>query len=533
MGRKTAVSVFVVLTTLCCLQAGSGSVWAQAPTEPSPPLSADPETSLLGRAPGDSKINSLDTTPANQGFVGAAPGQGAPRVPVSITQPSGTALAAPPSSALGAPTALPISDLPVYGPLDMPTLGTAELEGPENGLTLDAAIEQLMMSNVELRARAMELPQGDADILTAGLRSNPFLYYDTQLIPYGKFNDRRPGGQTQYDLNVTMPFDLSRKRQARVRVAVQARRVLEAQFQDAVRVLINDLYIAYVDALSARETVRYAQASYESFDKVVSATEELYKKGNRTLADLNRVKIQRSASFVGLEDSKAILRKNKQLLMTLLSLDLNDPDEYELRGLLRPSMPAIPDFETMVGLAYNSRPDLQAFRIGVERANEDVRLAIANRFADVYLLYQPYTMQYNGPAGLPPAHSWAMGVTVPLPIFNRNQGNIARARLNVDQTRLEVQAVERRVKNEVFSANEELKISTQAVEMLERDILPFAKQVRDDTFKLFNSGEVELQAYLNAQREYNDAVRQYRDSVTRLRRASLAVNTVIGARIVP
>jgi cobalt-zinc-cadmium efflux system outer membrane protein len=533
MGRKPAALIVIGLIALFYQIAGSNHANAQSATEPSAPLTSDPEASLLGRAPGDSKINSLDTTPANQGFVGAAPGQSAPRVPISITQPGGTSLGAPPSSALGAPTALPISDLPVYGPLDLPSLGVNELEGPENGLSLDAAIEQLVTSNVELRARAMELPQGDADILTAGLRSNPFLYFDTQLIPYGKFDDRKPGGQTQYDLNVTMPFDLSRKRQARVRVAVQARRVLEAQYQDAVRVLINDLYIAYVDALSARETVRYAQASYESYDRVVSATDELYKKGNRTLADLNRVKIQRSASYVGLEDSKAILRKNKQQLMTLLSLDLNDPDEFELRGLLRPAMPPVPDFETLVGLAYNSRPDLQAFRIGVERASEDVRLAMANRFADVYLLYQPYTMQDNRPAGLPPAHSWALGVTVPLPIFNRNQGNIARARLNVDQTRLEVQAVERRVKNEVFAANEELKISTQAVEMLESDILPATRQVRDDTFKLFNAGEVDLQAYLNSQKDYNDAVRQYRDTLTRLRRASLAVNTVVGARIVP
>lgn len=533
MRLSLPVSPLAYLLLFTLLLISGQSALAQSATEPVAPLSPDPERSLLGRSPGDAKINSLDTNPASQGFIGSAPGQGMPRVPASITQPGAIGVNAPPSSALGAPTALPISDMPVYGSLDLPTLGTAEVEGPELGLTLDAAIEQLVTNNVELRARALELPQGDADILTAGLRSNPFLYFDTQLIPYGKFNDRKPGGQTQYDLNVTAPLDLSGKRKARVRVAVQARRVLEAQYQDAVRVLINDLYIAYVDALAARETVRYAQASFDSFTQVVSATDELYKKGSRTLADLNRVKIQRSASFVGLEDSKAILRKNKQQLATLLSLNVNDPDEFDLRGLLRPAQPPIPDLETLTGLAYNSRPDLQAFRMGVERANEDVRLAVANRFSDVYLLYQPYTMQDNRPAGLPPAHSWAIGVTVPLPIFNRNQGNIARARFNVDQTRLEVQAVEQRVRNEVFAACEELRISTQAVDMLENEILPSAKQVRDDTYKLFIAGELDLQAYLNAQREYNDAVRQYRDSVTRLRRASLAINTVVGSRLVP
>lgn len=525
---------FKIWANLSILLMGFSSiVSAQGPTEPAPIFTASPEMSLLGRAPGDGQVNSLDTTPANQGMVGSAPGQGSPRVPTTITQPGSIQVAVPPSSALTAPAAIPLTDLPVYGPLALPTMGVLELEGPENGLTLDAAIEQLVTTNVELRARAMELPQADADILTAGLRSNPFLYYDTQMIPYGKFNDSKPGGQTQYDLNVTMPLDISGKRKARVRVAVQARRVLEAQYQDAVRLLIDQLYVAYVDALAARETLSYAQASYDSFEKVVSATEELYKRGSRTVADLNRVKIQRSASMVGLEDSKAMLRKNKQQLITLLSLDLDDPDQFDLRGKLRPASPPLPDYQSLVELAYQSRPDVQAFRMGIERAFEDVRLARANRFSDVYVLYQPYTLQDNRPQGLPGANSWAIGVTVPLPIFNRNQGNIIRARHNVDQSRLELQAVERRLKNEVFAAHEEFRISEQTIETLEKEILPAAKQIRDDTYQLFSSGEMEISSYLTAQREYNDAVRQYRDSMARLRRASLAINTVVGSRIMP
>ena len=506
---------------------------AQSAATPDPVINPDPDVSSLGRAPGDSKTTSFDNSPASQGFTGAAPGQGAPRVPTSITQPGTISVNAPPSSALGVPAALPITDLPVYGPLSIPILGKDEQEGPANGLSLDSAIEQLISSNIDLRSRALELPQADADILTAGLRANPFLYYDTQLIPYGKFNDKKPGGQTQYDLNVTMPLDLSHKRRARVKVAVQARRVLEAQYQDSVRLLINDLYTAYVDALAARETVRYAHASVDSFEKVVTLTEELYKRGNRTPADVNRMKIQRSAAQVGLEDAQIMLRKTKQELVNLLSLEVNDPDEFDLRGLLRPASVPIPDYPALVDLAYSSRPDLQAFRIGVERANADIGLALANRFSDVYLLYQPYTMQNNAPAGLPPAHSWAIGVTVPLPIFNRNQGNIARARLNVDQTRLEAQAIERRVKGEVFAAYEELKIAQRAVDKLETEILPAASSVRDDTYKLFSSGELDVRQYVDSQREYNDAVRQFRDNLARLRRASLRLNTAVAARIMP
>jgi len=398
---------------------------------------------------------------------------------------------------------------------------------------IDAAIEQLVTANLELRARALELPQGDADILTAGLRSNPFLYYDTQLIPYGKFNDRKPGGQTQYDLNVTMPLDLSRKRRARVRVAVQARRVLEAQYQDSVRLMISQLYVAYVDALAARETVRYAQASVDNFEKLVQLTQQLYEKGNRTSADLSRVKVKRSAALVGLEDSQAFYRKAKQKLVGMLDLAIEDPDQLELRGLLKPAAPELPEYPILVDMAYASRPDLQAFRIGTERAYEEVRLSMANRFSDVYLLYQPYTAQDNRPEGKPVANSWAIGVTVPLPIFNRNQGNIARARINVDQTRIETAALERRVKTEVFDAFEEYRISSKALERIEDEILPMAEKVRTDTLTLFTSGELEFNDFVAAQREYNDVVRQYRDSLARHRQAALALNTAVGCRIMP
>ena len=104
-------------------------------------------------------------------------------------------------------------------PLPSPTaparglaIGTGELdrrladdEGPENGVTLDAAIDRMMADNIDIRALRHELTQADADILTAGLRTNPLVYLDSQFIPYGSFTDATPGGPTQYDLNITYP----------------------------------------------------------------------------------------------------------------------------------------------------------------------------------------------------------------------------------------------------------------------------------------------------------------------------------------
>src|SRR5205807_4155966 len=102
------------------------------------------------------------------------------------------------------------------GPLDLPAI--REDDGPPNGLTLDMAIERLVRENLDLRSRFFEIPQAEADILTAGLRANPLLYADSQLIPYGQYSTARPGGPLQYDLNVTYPLDVTHKRRARIEV---------------------------------------------------------------------------------------------------------------------------------------------------------------------------------------------------------------------------------------------------------------------------------------------------------------------------
>ncbi len=150
-------------------------------------------------------------------------------------------------------------------------LSIVEDEGPPDGLTLDAAINQMLAANLDVLALKYEIPQADADIITAGLRSNPLIYMDTQFLPYGAFTNARPGGPTQYDLNITYPLDVSHKRQARVRVARAARTVLEAQFQDVIRRQIGNVYKSFVDLQSARVNLLTAQASVREQERVIAA----------------------------------------------------------------------------------------------------------------------------------------------------------------------------------------------------------------------------------------------------------------------
>lgn len=212
-----------------------------------------PSSTRLGPTPGASG-GAIGNQPGTaDATFGGRPGPSVPRVPSSITRP-GQGFGAPAPRGITLPPALPITEAPLYGSLAIPAGG--EEEGPPDGLTLDQAIERLIHENISLRSRSLEIPKAQADILTASLRANPIFFDDAQQVPYGGFSNNRPGGPTQYDVNITHPFDVNGKRRARMTAAGRAKRVLEAQYQDAVRIEIDNLYTAFVDVLAARETLR-------------------------------------------------------------------------------------------------------------------------------------------------------------------------------------------------------------------------------------------------------------------------------------
>ena len=214
------------------------------------------------RPPGSGGSSSA-TCPATAGILGGRPGvvvsQGHPDLDHDARdRPSPTDLqdiTAPPPQPVGRDHRPHLRD--ARDPLG----GGDEEDNPPDGLTSTRSSTSRSHRSLDLRSKFYEIPMARADILQAGLRSNPIFYQDGQLLQYKgqPFSRARPGGPQQFDTNVTYPLDISHKRQARIEVATRAERVLEAYYQDAVRQRIDDVYDAYVTALAARQTVRYAK----------------------------------------------------------------------------------------------------------------------------------------------------------------------------------------------------------------------------------------------------------------------------------
>lgn len=453
---------------------------------------------------------------------------GAPTPPSgepSSAQTPGQANITPPPTLAQAPMPTPI-----YGVLEIPALAD---EGPPDGMTLDQAIERLIRDNPDLRMRSKELPKAQADIVSAGLRNNPFVFGDVSNVPYQSYSPQRPG-EVGYGVTLIQPWDVNKKRQVRVRVAQSARNVVECLYQDSIRLQIDNVYTAFLNVLATRETIRQLQVGLEGWEKIVEATQKQFKGGGSiTQADVDRVLLQRDSAFLAVQGARSSLRQARQTLATLLNLPPADADRLDLRGAIGGLDLELPCEEQLIDLALKARPDLNAYRLGVQRAQTEVQMARADRFQDVFILWTPWQFVDNSPINAQSTNSWGISALLTLPVFNRNQGNIARAQTTVSQVVIELQGREQQVISDVRRAYEEYSISLKTVRYYQKNILPRARSVHEDTLRKYKAGIGNVLAVFEAQREYNDVVRRYLEASVQLRRSALRLNTAIGQRLVP
>jgi cobalt-zinc-cadmium efflux system outer membrane protein len=445
----------------------------------------------------------------------------------AAASPGAQPLPGPAETLITPPRRLAPAELPLYGALEMPTQGE---EGPPDGLTLDAAIDRLVRENFDLRTRYREIPKAQADILSAGLRGNPLIFASADNVPYGSYSPQRPG-ENGYGIAIVQPVDVNHKRRVRILAAQRAKRVIEAQYQNALRLEIDNLYTAFVDVLATRETVRYLDASLSGLNEILQVADKQWRSKQISLIDVNRLTIQRDSAQIALEEANAALVKARTTLATLINIPSAAAEQLAVRGSIVTLINTLPPIDELVGLALANRPDLMSYRLGVQRARADASVARAEAFPDIFVLYTPFGYQNNTPTGGQDATSWGLGVFASVPLFNRNQGNIQWAAINVSQTSLETAGIERQIQTEVLQAVKNYSTALGTVAKLEHDVVPRARDVRNMTLNLFRSGEEGAVGYLNAQREYSEVIRQYRDALIRLRRAALNLNTVVALRI--
>ncbi len=308
----------------------------------------------------------------------------------------------------------------------VPILATVCSAQAPTRITLDDAVQLALQHSPTLKATRSQIPQSQAEEVTANLRPNPTLGWDSQFVPIfqpSQFSQETLNTIQQFDVGLGYLFERGHKRQHRLLAAQNQTSVTRAQVADAERTLAFNVGQQFINALLAESTLQFAQQALNSFQQTEQISEAQYKAGAISEGDLLKIKLQMLQFQTDVSNAQLARVQALATLRQLIGYEAV-PATYDVTGDLAytPVKGTLDDYKA---LALRQRPDLLAAQRGVNAAQSQYTLAQANGKWDLNA-----TFNYTHVSGLSTG-TFIFGL--PLPLFNRNQGEIARTRYAIGQ----------------------------------------------------------------------------------------------------
>src|SRR5437762_3264687 len=292
-------------------------------------------------------------------------------------------------------------------------------------LTIEDAVNEAVQKNLGLLAERANLPVAEAGLATARLRPNPVLSGGANSLDWlgTGFDSTNGAGPPEYAVRIDMPFERAHKRDLRTDPADSVKGVAEARFADAVRRLRLDVTIAGIDVLEAKARLQLARENLQTLERLVQLNDRRLTSGAIPPLEVTRSRVAMLQYRSSVQAAQLALTQARLKLLPLLGRtpDQQPVDIDDVLGL--PPASVGPDLADLQQIARSTRADLRARSLDQARTAADLRLQVAQGKVD-YTLGAEYRRQQgvNGRGNL-----LGLFFTVPLPVFNRNQGEIARA----------------------------------------------------------------------------------------------------------
>lgn len=393
-------------------------------------------------------------------------------------------------------------------------------------LTLEQAMREAVEKNLNLLAERMNVTVAEARIIQANLKPNPVVTYaqDYQNVFGTGLTAENSGGPPEFSLRTDWLFERGRKREYRTEVARQAKSVAELNLLNTIRQLYLDVQSAYVDVLAAQDSLQLAEQNLKALNNIVDINSIRVKAGDLAQVELVRSKVAALQFETAVKQAqlKVVTAKNRLKLLLGRTQTQELPD---VTGPLRQDrdMLLVDDLRK---LAIEYRPDLQAVKRDQARSQADIRLQLANGKID-YTLSAMYHRQF----GYSNANAMGFFFSIPLPIYNRNQGEILRAQRESKQLELRIKAAEAGISNEIETAYQQYLTSRGLLENIEKNMLEQVRQVREITEYSYRRGEASLLEFLDAQRAFNDAMQSYNDARADYARSLYLIDSTTGKTV--
>jgi len=391
---------------------------------------------------------------------------------------------------------------------------------------LDQAIDMALAHNHAMQATRTLIFQNQAQEITADLRPNPVLGGDAQFIPIfnpSDFSSEDLDLAQQFDLGLSYLFERGHKRQSRLQAARDQTAVTRAQVTDAERTLAFNVGQQFVSVLLAESTLALALQDLKSFQSTVDISAAQLKAG--AISEGDYLKIQLQLLQFQTDVSTARLAKAQALvgLRQFLGYDAV-PANFDVIGDLA-YQPLKANLEDLQAKALKERPDFQAALLGVTAAQSQIRLAKANGKVDVN-----GTFDFTHTAGQNTASIFA---SFELPVFNRNQGEIARTGYALTQAQESQLSASDAVLSDVGNAFEAIKSNDEIVQLYTSGYLKQAQDSRDISEYAYKRGAASLLDFLDAERTYRASQLAYRQALASYMTALEQMKEAVGTRNLP
>ena len=391
---------------------------------------------------------------------------------------------------------------------------------------LDQAIDLALAHNHSLKATRTLILQNQAQEVTANLRPNPTFGADSQFIPFFSpqdFSGDNLNETQQFDIGIGYLFERGHKRERRLQAARDQTSVTRAQVTDAERTLAFNVGQQFVSVLLAESTLRFALQDLESFQQTVDISEAQLKAGSISGGDYLKIKLQLLQFQTDV--SAARLAKVQALVGLREFLGYNAvPADFDVIGDLayEPLQAKVEDLQIK---ALRQRPDFQAAELGITAAQSQILLAKANGKVDVNGTYDFTHVSGENTASI--------FVNFELPIFNRNQGEIARTGYALTQAQEQEQSASDTVLSDVSNAYEAVRSNDEVVQLYTSGYLKQAQDSRDISEYAYHHGAASLLDFLDAERSYRAIQLAYRQALASYMTALEQLKEAVGTRNLP
>jgi cobalt-zinc-cadmium efflux system outer membrane protein len=362
-------------------------------------------------------------------------------------------------------------------------------------LTLEEAIRLAIARNPSLAAVRNEIEALQGDSVTASQRLNPALSFEEEDLPI-RANPGPFFGTQELTIRFDYEIESGGRRQLRMKSAEQAVEAQKLAYKDEVRRLALEVERAFFRMVLAKSNLETSRSILDQAERVIELNRVRLKQGDISALDLNRIEVEKLRFQDDVLQADLMLRNSKSSLLALL----NAPDQTPEAGL-----PPQAPLDELFRIAMKNRPDMASALQQQARADTETRLQRAIRSPNMTVGggYKRNAMD----------NSFVFGITLPLQIFNRNQGAIMRADAEQKRSANLEAALQKQIQLEVQQAYNAAEINRQRVEYIRTQHLKKAEDASKVTLTSYNLGGATLLDYLDAQRTYRDALRIYHQAL--------------------